>query len=569
MLKKRTIAIFVCCIYLFGIPAQAAPALNLTPPTQMVPISAIQSYPVLRGIEVDPEDPFHLKFIIDNHNQKVSKEEISTLIKYFLAGLTLSEEGLWVNLSPYEKDNIAPLALSQTDLGKELLSQDYTLKQLTSSLTYPESDTGKAYWNKVYQKTYQLKKTTNIPIDTYNKVWIVPKQAKVYETGNKAFITDATLSALAEEDYLALKQNNQPSVGNGHARSLHKLSSQIMQDTLLLHIEQDINQGKNFASLRQAYHSLILATWFKQKLKDSVYQYYLNQDKIKGIGLSDPQTKDKIYQQYLSAYKQGVYNYIKKDREPYTNRPIKRQYYSGGMQFAVAKAMMPASSSAASSALMRAERNGTTMVSVRLAASSASRTDQIKEAIALLDWLREPSQKFSQGRPADYDIKYDQLKARLAALGIDSGAQDKELAYILYQLPRKNSAQVLDEALESHTVKSNDSPGEASSAVTYEDVRQANQIHSAAAERYLESSRIYGRDDKRTKAANADKKRARKELVRVREEFEKSNPNSASSVVENDIQNDIRKVESDLAKAKAKLSGIRNSFGIVTSSNHI
>jgi len=40
---------------------------------------------------------------------------------------------------------------------------------------------GREFWQKVYKKALINFGTTNIPIDTFNKVWIVPDQAVVYE----------------------------------------------------------------------------------------------------------------------------------------------------------------------------------------------------------------------------------------------------------------------------------------------------------------------------------------------------------------------------------------------------
>jgi len=323
---NKAISLCLLAIYLSTGTLQAA-VYDLPRATEFIALSTPASYPVLRGIEVDPNDPFHLKFIVDSHNREVSKEEVTTLIRYFLGGLTIPEEDLWVNLSPYEQDQVISTNLSHTDLGKELLAQDYTLKQLSSSLTYPETQIGKAYWKKLYEQVYQLASTTNIPINTYNKVWIVPDKAEVYENKNSAFITEASLTAMHEEDYLALKQNNQQ-----EQYKLHQTASRVMKEVILPHIDKDINQGENFAKLRQIYHSLILAAWFKQKLKDSVFKYYLNQEKISGIDLEDKSAKEKIYQLYLEACKKGVYDYIKTDYEPYTNLPIKRKYFSGGVK---------------------------------------------------------------------------------------------------------------------------------------------------------------------------------------------------------------------------------------------
>src|SRR3989338_10469324 len=40
--------------------------------------------------------------------------------------------------------------------------------------------------------------------------------------------------------------------------------------------------------------------------------------------------KEKIYQQYIEAFKKGVYNYIKEDHDPYMQKNIPRKYFSGG-----------------------------------------------------------------------------------------------------------------------------------------------------------------------------------------------------------------------------------------------
>ena len=58
------------------------------------------------------------------------RAESLRLIKYFLAALTVPEKDLWVNLSPYEKDRIVPEAFGQTEMGRDLLAQDYLLKQI-------------------------------------------------------------------------------------------------------------------------------------------------------------------------------------------------------------------------------------------------------------------------------------------------------------------------------------------------------------------------------------------------------------------------------------------------------
>ena len=126
---------------------------SLTAPN-LIRASALRFFPVFRGIKVYPESPLDLEFLIDGADQSaVSKEEASKLVKYFLAAITVPENDIWVNLSPYEKNRVIPQMLGKTDMGQDLLAQDFLLKQLTASLLYPEKETGKSFWNQIYEKT--------------------------------------------------------------------------------------------------------------------------------------------------------------------------------------------------------------------------------------------------------------------------------------------------------------------------------------------------------------------------------------------------------------------------------
>lgn len=340
------IAVVFLCNTILPNAVFAAEVFGLPSPAQFVNLSENYSFPVLKGLKFDPNKPLTMEFIIDTGSQKkVSKEEASRLIRYFLTGLTVPPENLWVNLSPYEKDRILPDVLTSTELGEGLLSQDYILKQISASLTYPESSTGKDFWTKTYQEVLKIAKTTNIPVNTFNKIWIVPDKAVVYENKNLAVVSEASLKAMLEEDYLSLdnnlakiqkeipQRNTHNAIRNTRnlIQEINKASSNVMREQILPKINQDINNGKNFATLRQICHSLILAGWFKKKFKDSLYKHYLDQAKLKGIDVSDKEAREKVYNLYLSAFTKGLYNYIKPEKELATKKNIKRRYYSGGI----------------------------------------------------------------------------------------------------------------------------------------------------------------------------------------------------------------------------------------------
>lgn len=321
------------------------PGVIVTPTPSFIPL-------VMKGIKIFPDNPLRFDFIIDtgqsNLAQDQLKAESAKLIKYFLATLTVPEDDLWVNLSPYEKDRIISDKFGVTEMGRDLLAQDYVLKQLTASLIYPEKDLGKKFWDKVYAKVHQLYGTTRLPVNTFNKVWIVPDKAVVYENGDTAFIVNTHLKVMLESDYLAFKENmgeiKVKKLKQEDVQQINDVSSAIIKEVILPEIEKEVNEGEIFVSLRQVYNSMILATWFKRNLKESfLSKVYVGENKIAGVDVEDKQVKEKIYQQYLETFKKGVYNYIKEDYDPATQRIIPRKYFSGGMEFtakAVNKALL-------------------------------------------------------------------------------------------------------------------------------------------------------------------------------------------------------------------------------------
>ncbi|HQN69641.1 MAG TPA: hypothetical protein PLW19_07330, partial [Anaerolineaceae bacterium] len=90
---------------------------------------------------------------------------------------------------------------------------------------------------------------------------------------------------------------------NAHVPEILSVSSsQLIKEIILPEIEKEVNEGKNFAPMRQIYQSLILAQWYKETIKESLLsKVYVDQNKIKGVDLSDPFIKDQIYAQYVEA----------------------------------------------------------------------------------------------------------------------------------------------------------------------------------------------------------------------------------------------------------------------------
>ncbi len=344
-IKKGMLTGILCAFLLnsFGpLPARADEFL-LPKPGVVVPLSPAFNPPILKGIKVHPENPFRFEFILDKGDGQLDDRQLknvsSKLIKYFLASLTIPEKDLWVNLSPYEKNRIIPQSFGLTEMGRDLLAEDYMLKQVTASLIYPEGETGKKFWKCIYTKAIQKFGTTDIPVNTFNKVWIVPEKAVVYENAKAgaAYVVESKLKVMVEQDYLALMKNGQtarPQKGIPLKKKSSVFGSQIFREIVIPQLSQEINNGRNFVQLRQVYHSLILAAWYKKKIKDSLLTLgYADKHKIAGIKINDALGKQRIYELYLQAFKKGAYNYIREEIDPVTNQAVPRKYFSGGVRF--------------------------------------------------------------------------------------------------------------------------------------------------------------------------------------------------------------------------------------------
>lgn len=336
--------------------------LNLPAPGMMVRTSKAFVPVLLKGMTIHADDPFRFDFIIDSGNTNLKAEELKAeserLVKYFLASMTIPKDDLWVNLSPLEKDRIVPDELGKTELGRDMLAQDYLLKQLTASLMYPEDELGDKFWQRVRKLAQERFGTTEIPVNTFNKVWILPESASVYEHEQTVYVVGGRLKVMLDEDYKTMSQGHQvtkspgeetdipPAQGennqdiplslrerDGVRGSVNSVSSQIIREVILPEIEREVNEGEHFAPLRQIYHSLILAKWYKETIKDSLLsQVYVDQSKVEGVNLADETAKEQIYEQYVEAYKKGVFNYIKEDYDQLSQKKIPRKYFSGGIK---------------------------------------------------------------------------------------------------------------------------------------------------------------------------------------------------------------------------------------------
>ncbi|MEI6437425.1 MAG: Glu/Leu/Phe/Val dehydrogenase dimerization domain-containing protein [Candidatus Omnitrophota bacterium] len=352
---KRICSLIVLTAFLWscvlGPEFAHAQALFLPEPGVMLQTSAAFVPVSLQGLTVHLDDPLLFDFIVDTGNTglipgKDDNAAISAasqaLIKYFLASLTISDKDQWVNLSPDEKDRIVPEGLGKTDLGRDMLAQDYVLKQVTASMIYPERELGKEFWRRVYERAQTELGTAaaDIPTDMFNKVWIVTDKAAVYVHKDPkapslltAVLTEAHLKVMLDSDYKAMNNSR----GNDAAGAADERAKQLVREIILPELEKEVNTGANFATLRQIHQAVVLATWYKRNLKDALLtRAYADRGKtggVEGLWVTDRRADidpEQIWNKYVEAYKKGVFNFIKDDIDPATGEIVPRKYFSGG-----------------------------------------------------------------------------------------------------------------------------------------------------------------------------------------------------------------------------------------------
>ena len=184
--RAVAVTILICFFAQTILPSPAFGAQILPVPASAAPGLTAEYRPALaQGMTLFPDNPFRLEFIVDPGQEALTKDEFrdesTRLVKYFLASLTTPEKEMSVNLNPAQPDRIIPASLGLTEMGRDLLSQDYLLKQLSSALTNPEQDLGRKFWDEIYRQGAASRicrgTACRAPTDLseiLGKIWIVP-----------------------------------------------------------------------------------------------------------------------------------------------------------------------------------------------------------------------------------------------------------------------------------------------------------------------------------------------------------------------------------------------------------
>jgi hypothetical protein len=288
---------------------------------------------LFQGLRLEASDPLNFQFLLEDGESSADHSEIERMLRYFMAALALPQKDVWVNLSPGESRRVAPQALALTEIGRELLGQDYVLKQLAASLLFPESEGGRAFWENVYRQAWIRFGTVDIPLETQSRVWIVPGEISLYQQKGVVLVASARLQVLAEDDYLRFKDGKPEGSGQSDIR---RLVSDVFRQMILPELEREVNSGPAFSRLRQVYYALILADWYKKNFQMiSGLSSYVDQGRLAGLATESPHLREQVWGQYMQAYQIGVFNFVREESSP-DGGQIPRKYFSGGISLDVA-----------------------------------------------------------------------------------------------------------------------------------------------------------------------------------------------------------------------------------------
>ncbi len=350
----------------------------------------------LKGVIVPREEDRSLHFIINRGDtsfadEQAKRADYQLLSDYFYSSFVVKDELQWVNLSAYEANRMLPPELSGTQMGRNLLSQDCMLKRLTASLMHPDCETGREYWDAVYAEARRRFGTSKLPLSAFQKVWIVPVEASIYENSEGqtppddfplkvplgasfAYVLKNVLDVQCEEDLVA-KSHQDRSARNFEDGDF---TLAIFREIVLPKLRQEVNEGEHFVEIRRIYSAMILAAWLKR------CAHKITNRKIAGLAdsgktttrfvigditpvnsmptaPSSPQAQQcsapidhatpgaaafnvpenvEFYREYVRLFKNGVFRCARSEQGDAEGESVIRVYFSGGINFCALSALL-------------------------------------------------------------------------------------------------------------------------------------------------------------------------------------------------------------------------------------
>jgi len=273
----------------------------------------------------------------ESHAGVNATDAIGGSLEFFLIGLSIPNYKFWVNLNKWEPDRIVDKELEKTEVGRILLMADLRMKKDLARFTHPQTGLGKRYWNLMYKKAQELMPGRDVQAIALTRFWIIPGDIQIYKSDNEVYIIKAPLDVRSEQEYFAYRGIETKTTSSPAQKKMQSYSAQLMKEMILPLLINEVNYGEGYADLRNVYHSLILAQWYKQKsrLKQAMFSALV--DRGNGVRYKSKKTWSarEIWQRYVYSLDHGEYNLQEETTETkgrYIVTHIK-QYFSGGVDF--------------------------------------------------------------------------------------------------------------------------------------------------------------------------------------------------------------------------------------------
>lgn len=328
MAKRVLASLVIFCMSFEQCFAQVASSVSL--PAAFSAVSAQERFrpPQLRSMVYDHSRK-SLDLLLDQGDARDLdvKQATGALMEYFQTALALPDAAFWVNLRPDSQDRIIDPALEKTAFGKALLEADVTLKKDLARATSPLTAEGRKYWTKLYAKAETIFGSGAATIPTISRPWIVPGEIIIRQDAQSVYVYKATLKVQLEQDYL--KDSRTYNLSDPRLKELNEYAGGLIRELILPALTKRVNSARGYASLRQAYYSLILAQWYKKHFRGTQAEYAGRIDSGDLTGLnSGTWSKEEYFNAYRTSFSDGEYNV--NESIATSNGTTVRRYASGG-----------------------------------------------------------------------------------------------------------------------------------------------------------------------------------------------------------------------------------------------
>lgn len=245
--------------------------------------------------------------------------------KTFVAALALPDEVFWVNLNPSEPNRIIDPELAKTDIGRIMLEADLQLKRDTADIIDPrKSEAARRYWHRLTEIAGGGR--GGFQVQAGARTWIVPGPLRMECSGGQVYIADVQLNVMLESQYVKTA-GGRKSAGEGR---LNSAAEALAKEIILPALRERVNSEPQYAALRQAYYSLVLARWCRAQASRSqtILANVMGQGRLPSSAAALPTWDFRdVYRAYVQSFDKGFLNTTEREGL------VVRTYFCGGIDW--------------------------------------------------------------------------------------------------------------------------------------------------------------------------------------------------------------------------------------------